>query len=164
MVVCMLLGVLMVFRHSIRYLFGEDLDSPNPVDRAWRLPTEKQYHKKIVLELHYFNPKVPKDMILEKLKELREKDLGIHTVLLSGSSKIGTNAYIREIAKESWAIQEIRLHGTEAINIYAFINLIRSTSTSLKRILIWNNRWDVATLSKIRGNLPKLGELILMED
>lgn len=164
MLVCILLGSLMVFRHSIRYLFWEDLESPTSIDRAWRLPAEKQYNKKILLELHYFNPKLPTDMIREKLEELRGKELGIHTLLLSGSPKIGTNAYIREIAKENWGIQEIRLHSTEAINIYAFLNLIRSASTSLERVLIWSNQWNAATLGKIRSTLPKLGMLILMED
>lgn len=164
MVVCILVGVLMVFRHSLRYLFEEDLSSPTSIDLAWRPLKEKKYDKKVILELHYFNPRSSKDVIREKLGGIRSKNMGIHTLLLSGSPKIGTNTYIREIAKESWGIQEIRLHSTEAINIYAFLNLIQSASPSLERVLIWNNRWNSENLNKIRNLLPKANALHLMEN
>jgi hypothetical protein len=164
MVVCLLLGVVMLFRHTIRQFFGENLETPTAIDLAWRVPFHKTYEKKVLLELHYFNPRVPSEMIVEKLNELRSKKLGVHTVLLSGSTKIGTNTYIREIAKEDWGIQEIRLHSTDAINIYAFLNLIQSANSSLKRVLIWNSRWSAEILDRIRAVMPESGVLSLIDD
>ncbi len=121
MIVCMLIGIVMIFKHSIRYLFIEDLNAPTTIDLAWSVTEAKTYEKKTLLELQYFSPKIAKDTIVSKLTELKVKGLGIHTVLLSGSIKIGTNTYIRELAKIDWGIEEIRVHSTAAINLYAFL-------------------------------------------
>lgn len=160
MIICIVIGVLMVFKHSFKYLFIEDLNTPTAVDVAWVKPEAKTYQKKTVLELQYFTPKLAADTIPEKLSELRSKGFGIHTVLLSGSIKIGTNTYIREIAKTDWGIEEIRVHSTAAINLYAFLNLIKSTH-SLKRVLIWNNSWDKDALDKIRRVMSDPSGLVI---
>lgn len=149
MIVCMVIGVLMAFKHSIKTLFIENLNTPTSVDLAWVVPDAKIYEARTLLELQYFSPKLAGDTIVSKLTELKAKGLGIHTVLLSGSIKIGTNTYIRELAKTDWGIEEIRVHSTAAINLYAFLNLIKSAH-SLKRVLIWNNGWDNESLDKIR--------------
>lgn len=149
MTVCMLIGILMVFKHSIRTLFIEDLNTPTAIDLAWVVPDAKVYETKTLLELHFFSPKSAGDTIVSKLTELKAKGLGIHTVLLSGSIKLGTNTYIRELAKKDWGIEEIKVHSTAAINLYAFLNLIKSAN-SLKRVLIWNNGWDKESLAKIQ--------------
>lgn len=149
MIVCMVIGVLMAFKHSIKTLFIENLNTPTSVDLAWVVPDAKIYEARTLLELQYFSPKLAGDTIVSKLTELKAKGLGIHTVLLSGSIKIGTNTYIRELAKTDWGIEEIRVHSTAALNLYAFLNLIKSAH-SLKRVLIWNNGWDNESLDKIR--------------
>jgi hypothetical protein len=160
MIACLLIGVLMLFRQSIRQLFSEDLTAPTSVDKAWQQPPPKVFERRILLELHYFNPRLPSNMMAEKIAELKQKNFGIHTIL-SGSPKIRTNAYMRALAQEDWGIEEIRLHSTTAINIYAFLNLIRS-SRSLKRVLIWNNTWDKEALKKITQIVGEDG-LRLME-
>lgn len=160
MIVCMVVGVLMVFKQTIRILFTEDLNTPTAIDLAWVVTEAKTHEKKMLLELQYFSPKIAEDTIVSKLTEFKLKGVGIHTVLLSGSIKIGTNTYIRELAKTDWGIEEIRLHSTDAINLYAFLNLIKSAH-SLKRILIWNNGWDKETLDKIRKALPDADGLVI---
>lgn len=160
MIVCIVIGVLMVFKHSFKYLFIEDLNTPTAIDIAWVEPEAKTYEKKILLELQYFTPKLAADTISEKLQELRSKEFGIHTLLLSGSIKIGANTYIRELAKTDWGIEEFRVHSTAAINLYAFLNLIKSAH-SLKRVLIWNNGWDKDALDKIRNIMPDPKELVI---
>ena len=162
MTVCIVIGILMVFKHSIKILFIEDLSVPTSVDLAWVVPESKTYEKKTLLELQYFSPKLAGDTIVSKLTELKAKGLGIHTVLLSGSAKIGTNAYIRELAKTDWGIEEIRVHSTAAINLYAFLNLIKSAH-SLKRVLIWNNGWDKESLDKIRKVIPDPVGVVIKE-
>ncbi len=160
MIICIVIGLLMVFKHSFKYLFMEDLNAPTSFDLGWVAPEAKVYEKKTLLELQYFTPKLAQDTISEKLQELKSKDLGVHTVLLSGSIKIGTNTYIRELAKTDWGIEEIRIHSTSAINLYAFLNLIKSAH-SLKRILIWNNGWDKNALDKIRKVMPDSKGLVI---
>jgi hypothetical protein len=160
MMICMVIGLLMVFKHSIRYLFIEDLNIPTAVDLAWAIPEPKAYESKTLLELQYFTPKLAEDTIVSKLTELKVKGVGIHTVLLSGSIKIGTNTYIRELSKVDWGIEEIRLHSTAAINLYAFLNLIKSAH-SLKRVLIWGNSWDKNSLAKIQKAMPDPNGLMI---
>lgn len=160
MIVCIVIGILMVFKHSIRYLFIEDLMVPTSVDLAWVSPDAKTYETKTLLELQYFSPKLADDTITAKLTELRAKGSGIHTVLLSGSMKIGANTYIRELAKTDWGIEEIRVHSTAAINLYAFLNLIKSAH-SLRRVLIWNNGWDKDSLEKIRKVMSNPDGLVI---
>lgn len=152
MIVCIFIGILMVFRQSIRNLFCEDPTVSTGIDSAWTRPAQQIYEQKTILELHYFNPRIASDVIAGKIAELKEKKLGIRTLLLSGSSRIDTNTYIRELAKIDWGIEEVRLHTTGTINTYAFLNLINSAS-SLKRILIWNNGWDEKTLNIIRSGM-----------
>jgi hypothetical protein len=56
------------------------------------------------------------------------------------------------------------LHSTDAINIYAFLNLIQSANSSLKRVLIWNSRWSAEILDRIRAVMPESGVLSLIDD
>lgn len=160
MVVCVLLGVLMVFKSSIRQAFTEDLTVPAKIDKIWRRPVKQQYKQKILLNLHQMNPRAPLDMITEKLKGLKNNQLGISSLVLSGSFKLPTNLYIREIAKNDWGIEEVRLHGTESVNIHAFINLIRSAYV-LKQIIIFNNSWSNEDLIRIREVMSKKSHLEL---
>lgn len=160
MIVCIVIGILMVFKHSIRTFFIEDLNTPTAIDLAWVVPEKKVYETKTLLELQYFSPKLAGDTIVSKLTELRAKGTGIHTVLLSGSVKLGTNTYIRELAKTDWGIEEIRVHSTAGINLYAFLNLIKSAH-SLKRVLIWNNSWDKESLAKILKVMPDPKGLVI---
>lgn len=153
MIVCVLIGILMVFRQSIRNLFIEDATVPAASDLAWVSPEPQEYERKVILELHYYNFRIASVVIAEKIAELKDKKLGIHTLLISGSNKIDTNTYVRELAKTDWGIEEIRLHTTGVLNVYAFLNLVQSSSP-LKRILIWNNTWDEVTLEMIRKAMP----------
>jgi hypothetical protein len=162
MTVCVLIGVLMMFRQSIRNLFSEDPTAHAAIDSAWSRPEPQEYEHKTILELHYFNSRLASVVIAEKIAELKEKKLGIHTLLISGSNKIDTNTYIRELAKTDWGIEEIRLHTTGIINIYAFMNLVQS-SASLQRIFIWNNSWDEQTLKMIRKTMKDPTGLKIMQ-
>jgi hypothetical protein len=163
MTICIVISILMFFKQSIRFLFTEDLKAPTSVDLAWVDPETEAYETKTLLELQYFSPKLAEDTIVSKLTELKVKGLGIHTVFLSGSIKIGSNTYIRELAKTDWGIEEIRVHSTDAINLYAFLNLIKSAH-SLKRVLIWNNGWDNDSLDKIRQAMPYPNGLIIQRN
>lgn len=160
---CVFVGILMMFRSSIRLLLMENLKTPTPVDIAWSLPKVNFHQQKILLELHHSNPANPREMIIKKLSELREKGYGIQTLVLSGFPKIKTNTYIREISQEDWGIEEIRLHGTAGINVYAFINLVKS-AFCLKQIKIWNNSWDLGALEKIRSVHPIGTTLTIIEN
>lgn len=162
MTVCVLIGILMVFRQSIRNLFVEDATVPSASDSAWVHPEPQEYERKVIVELHYYNFRVAAVVIAEKIAELKDKKLGIHTLLISGSNKIDTNTYIRELAKTDWGIEEIRLHTTGVLNVYAFLNLVQS-SLALKRILIWNNTWDEVTLEMIRKAMPDPKGLKIMK-
>lgn len=164
MICCVLIGFLMVFRQSIRYLFIEDLNTPTTVDLSWKPNLgDIPYEHKILLELHHFNPRLASNYIAEKITELKTNKMGIHTLVLNGTPKIDTNTYIRELSKIDWGIEEIRVHSTAAINTYAFINLIKSSS-ALKRILIRNNHWDTETLAKIKSALKKETKLIIIKN
>ena len=162
MSVCMLIGVFMIFRQSVRYVFMEDLNAPMAIDLAWVPPGKVAYEKKILFELHRFNPTSANDFIAEKIAELKVSNAGIHTVVLNGSPKIDTNTYIRALAKVDWGIEEIRVHNTVAINIYAFINLIKSCA-SLKRVVIRDNKWGEGALAKIRKVVLSGSELIIIK-
>lgn len=162
MAVCILIGIIMVFRQSIRNMFYEDSTVPGTADSAWVRPEPMEYERKVILELHYYTSRLASVVIAEKLAALKEKKLGIHTLLLSGSPKIDGNTYLRELAKTDWGIEEIRLHTTGIINIYAFLNLVQSSS-SLKRILIWNNTWDDKTLDLIRKAMKDPKGLKIMD-
>ena len=162
MIVCVLIGILMVFRQSIRNLFVEDATVPAASDSAWVTPEPQDHERKVILELHYYNFRIASVVIAEKIAELKDKKLGIHTLLISGSNKIDTNTYIRELAKTDWGIEEIRLHTTGVLNVYAFLNLVQSSS-ALKRILIWNNAWDEVTLEMIRNAMPDPNGLTIMK-
>lgn len=164
MVVCMLIGVFMIFRQSLRYVFMEDLNSPSDIELAWVAPVgDVWYKQKILLELQHFNSDLAKDTIKKKIAELNVNTTGIHTLVLSGSPKIDTNTYIRMLTNKDWGVEEIRLHTTSAINIYALVNLIKSSSM-LKRVLIWNNKWGEGALGKIRSVLSDKTKLILIKN
>jgi hypothetical protein len=151
--VCIIIGMLMLFKGSIRQLFSENLNEPSVEDTAWKKPKKNAYTIKTVLELHYFNTRRAVDLINEKISDLHKKKVGIKTLLISGSPKLPTNTYLRELAKQDWGIEEIRLHNTEAINIYALLNLIKA-NPEIQRILIWNNTWDRTKLRRIERLLP----------
>lgn len=163
MIVCVLIGIFMVFRQSFRYVFMEDLNAPSTLDLSWIAPVKSVYEKKSILELHHFNPLLAKDFINQKIAELKARNTGIQTLVLNGSPKIGTNTYIRALALSDWGIEEIRLHDTAAINVYAFINLIKSCA-SLKRVLIRNNKWDEGALAKIKGTLKNSTQLVIIKN
>ncbi|MCP5322548.1 MAG: hypothetical protein H6492_00860 [Candidatus Paracaedibacteraceae bacterium] len=150
----------MLFKSLIRQFFSEDLTVPSNVDKIWRVPSKQAYKQKILLNLHQVSPRSPVDMITEKLKDLKNNQMGISSLVLSGSSKLPTNLYIREIAKNDWGVEEIRLHGTESVNIYAFINLI-SSAFFLRRVIIFNNGWSNQSLDKIRAVMSKESSLEL---
>lgn len=160
MVVCILLGVLMLFKSAIRQAFTEDLTVPSKIDKIWKMPAKQEYKQKVLLSLHQVNPRAPLDMVAEKLRDLKNNQQGIGTLVLSGSSKLPTNLYLREISKNDWGVEEVRLHGTESVNIHAFINLIRSAYV-LKQIIIFNNSWSNEDLVKIREVMPKESRLEL---
>jgi hypothetical protein len=163
MVVCVLIGVFMIFRQSIRYVFMEDLNTPTALEVAWVPPGKIAYEKKILLELHHFNPQSSKEFIAEKIIELKRNNTGIQTLVLNGSPKIDTNTYMRALATFDWGIEEIRVHNTAAINIYAFINLIKSCA-SLKRVVIRDNKWNEGGLAKIRKVILSGSELIIIKN
>lgn len=163
MIVCVLIGIFMVFRQSVRYVFMEDLNAPSTLDLVWIAPVKSVYEKKIILELQHFNPRLAKDFINQKIAELKARNTGIQTLVLNGSPKIDTNTYIRALALSDWGIEEIRLHDTAAINVYAFINLIKSCA-SLKRVLIRNNKWDEGALARIKGTLKNSAQLMIIKN
>jgi hypothetical protein len=164
MSVCILIGVFMAFRQSVRYVFMEDLKAPSAVDLAWTPPAMHAfYEQKTLLELHRVTPPSAEEFITEKIAELKANNTGIHTVVLTGSLKVDTNAYIRALATVDLGIEEIRVHNTAAINIYAFVNLIKS-SPSIKRILIRQNKWDEGALSKMRAELKNNTKLIVIKN
>lgn len=162
MTICVLIGVVMAFRQTIRNFFSEDPTHQGESDIHWVQPEPHEYENKTILELHYYNPRLASVVIAEKIATLKEKKLGIHTLLISGSNKIDTNTYIRELAKTDWGIEEIRLHTTGVLNIYAFLNLVQSSS-AIKRVLIWNNTWDEQTLNKVRKLLKDPKGLKIMD-
>lgn len=154
----------MLFRQSIRYIFMENLDIPTAIDLSWKPELSATFYEhKVLLELHHFNPQLASNYIAEKIAELKINKTGIYTLILNGAPKIDTNTYIRELAKIDWGIEEIRVHNTAAINIYAFINLIKSSAV-LKRVLIRNNQWDKETLAKIQSVLKKETKLIIIKN
>lgn len=159
-VLALMIGILMSLKQQIRQLFGEDLSSPNALDIEWKSPPKKEYTAKVLLPLHYYNPRQADDFLAPKLAELKQKNYGIHTLLLSGSPKVPTNAYIRNLSQENWGIEEIRLHGTTGVNFFALLNLLKA-NPSLKRVLIWENKWEKLDLKKIQQLLPAQNSLIL---
>lgn len=160
---CLVIGTLMLFKGNIRQWFSENLNEPTAVDKAWRPPHPKSYDRKVILELHYFNTRRALELINDKTNELNKQNLGVKTLLISGSRKLPTNTYLRELAKQDWGIEEVRLHSTDTINIYAFLNLLKSNS-ELKRVLIWNNGWDRGKLRLIEKLLPEPSGLKIIQE
>lgn len=160
---CMIIGTLMLFKGSLRKAFSENLNIPTQADQLWTPPKKKQYQTKVILELHYFTPRRAYDLIKQKIDTLHQNNNGIYTLLLSGSPKLPTNIYLRELAKEDWGIEEIRLHNTESINIHAFLNLIKANS-EIKRVLIWKNTWKQEKIIAIQKLLPSPTGLKLMQE
>ncbi len=161
MCVSVLIGILMMHKHQLRQIFNEDLKSPSEADIKWSPPLlEKPFKHKTLIALHQYNPPAPETFIFEKTSLLNKENKGIHTLILSGTPKVPTNAYLRILAQENWGIEEIRVHGTTCINIYALLNLIKA-NPDLKRILIWDNKWKLLELEKIKSILKESNTLTL---
>jgi hypothetical protein len=161
MFACLSIGIVLFFKADIRQYFSEDISSPSPQDLAWEPVLSRKFKQKINVGLHYFASMTAREFLSMKLGRLDGIKSGIGILVLAGSSKLPTNEYLRILARRDWGIEEIRLHGTDAVNPYAFINLIKS-NPSIKGVYIWGVKWKEEILEQIRKSLPKRAILELM--
>ncbi len=162
--VCLSLGTLLFFKKEVRLLFSEDITQPTSEDEGWKPVLVRSFKQKMEMSLHFFSPMTARELMNMKLSRLDNLKSGISTLILAGTLRLPTNDYMRILSKRFWGVEEIRIHGTESINPYALINLIKSNFKTVKAVSIFGSKWEESVLSVIKKELPPEATLEIIDE
>lgn len=162
--VCLSLGTLLFFKKEVRLLFSEDITEPTSEDQDWKPVLARSFKQKIEVALHFFSPMTARELLNMKLARLDNLKSGISTLILAGTVRLPTNDYMRILARRSWGVEDIRIHGTESLNPYALINLVKANFKTLKTLTIFGNKWEEEVLAIVKKELPPQATLETVEE